>query len=64
MFGFEVWVRPRVAIFFLFNINILNNRSKILCLKNGSDRLRKGEPPRRNKIQYLKKRESSASRVS
>ena len=35
----------RVAIFFLFNRNSLNNRSNIfeVSLKNGSDRLRKGQ---------------------
>ena len=35
--------RPMVVMFFLFNRNTLNNRQKISkCLKNGSDRLRKG----------------------
>ena len=39
----KVGVRPWAAIFFLFYGNTLNNRSK--CLKNGSNRLRKGNLP-------------------
>ena len=39
----KVGVRPWATIFFLFYGNTLNNRSK--CLKNGSNRLRKGNLP-------------------
>ena len=39
--------RPLVVMFFVFNRNTLNKRQKISkCLKNGSDRLRKGNLPR------------------
>jgi len=41
--GFELQVRPWVAIFFLFHSNTFITGQKFSkCLKNGSDRLRKG----------------------
>ena len=45
----EVWVRPWVAIFFLFNRKLsITGKKKFNCLKNGSDLLRKENLQRRD----------------